>query len=369
VGHWRKQAISFFVTSDCQFNCLYCYTAKLTKLIAPEDRVIDVDFAVAGMRDYFAWAKVPFIRYFAAGEPTVAWQTMAEIRRQGHKLAGDALRVELQTNGDFNETVAEWAWDNVNILWISIDGPASINDVQRPRCGGQESTTNVMKNVERFANHPTMQFGVRMTIVPENFHRQVELLEYFHDKGVQWICGAPTYSSPANTRIREPMLVDFARTFVPAFFKAREMGMFYQTHLMVNFDEPSHVYCRACTTPVCPQLTTDGYVSACDWASFGSSYLPGPFGDLIFGRWDRENKRIVYYEDKRKRLEERNVAVLAEGDCKRCEMLQNCAGGCIAGMMSRSGNLYKMDPNWCEATKYLGRHLPRNQGLFPVNHS
>lgn len=369
MAHWRKQMISFLVTSDCQLGCVYCYIPKVSKLIAPEDRVIDVDFAVAGMKDFFAWAKVPFIRYFSAGEATVAWHTMAEIRSQAYKLAGDALRVELQTNGDFSEPCADWIWNNVNIMWISIDGPPSVNDVQRPKCGGQESTTNVLRQVERFAKHPTMQFGVRMTIVPENFHRQIEFLEYFHSKGVKWVCGAPTYSSTVNTRIGVPMLVDFAQNYVPAFFKAQEMGMFYQTHLMVNFDEPSPAYCRACTTPVCPQLTTDGYVSACDWASFGPRYLQGPLEELIYGKWDREDKRIIYYEDKKKRIEARNTTVLGEGDCAGCEVLQNCAGGCIGKVMSRSGGLYKMDPNWCEATRYLGRHLPRNQGLFPVNHS
>lgn len=369
MGHWRKQMITMLVTSDCQLNCVYCYIPKVSKMIAPTDRVIDVDFAVAGMKDFFAWAKVPFIRYFAAGEATVAFPTMREIRDQGAKLAGDALKVELQTNGDFNDEVGDWVSDNVDILWISVDGPAAINDAQRPRCGGQGSTSHVMRNVERFAKHPTMQFGVRMTIQPENFHRQIELLEHFREHGVKWVCGAPTYSSTVNLRVGVPMLLDFAQHFVPAFHKAREMGMFYQTHLMVNFDEPVTAYCRACTTPVCPQLTTDGYVSACDWASFGGRYLQGPLEELIYGKWDKENGRIEYYQDKLERIQNRNTTVLAQGDCAGCEMLENCAGGCIGKVMSRSDGLYKVDPNWCQATKYLGKHLPRNQGLFPVNHS
>src|SRR5689334_13818754 len=99
MGHWRKQEISFFVTSNCNLGCVYCYIPKLGKTIAPEDRVIDMEFAVAGMKDFFSWSKVPRIRYFSAGEATTAFDTMVAIRKEAHKIVGDNLEVELQTNG------------------------------------------------------------------------------------------------------------------------------------------------------------------------------------------------------------------------------------------------------------------------------
>ncbi len=145
--------------------------------------------------------------------------------------------------------------------------------------------------------------------------------------------------------------------------------MFYQTHLMVNFDEPVSCYCRACTKPIYPQLTSDGYVSCCDWASFGPDYLSGALQQCIYGKWDREQKKIIYFPEAMARVESRNVQHLGEGDCKGCEILEHCAGGCIGKVMVRSGDLHRVDPNWCAAVLHLARHIPQNTGVYPVRHS
>jgi hypothetical protein len=128
-------------------------------------------------------------------------------------------------------------------------------------------------------------------------------------------------------------------------------------------------YCRACTTPVCPQLTSDRYVSCCDWACFGEKYLTGVLNDLIYGKWDKAKKEIVYFPEKKTAIENRNVEHLAQGDCKGCPVIRHCAGGRIGKVMVRSNGLHKMDPNWCQATRYLADHLPLNTGLYPVRHS
>ena len=41
-------------------------------------------------------------------------------------------------------------------------------------------------------------FGVRATIMRENFGRQIEILEFFRGLGVRYVCGAPAYSSPTR---------------------------------------------------------------------------------------------------------------------------------------------------------------------------
>ncbi len=369
MGHFRKQCISFLVASQCNLNCVYCYIPHWGDKVAPGDRVLDLEFAVAGMKDFFQWAPVPAIRFFSAGEATVEFARMVEIHQEARRLAGDKLRVELQTNGYFGEEIAKWVEENVDTLWISCDGPPELHDSQRPTLDGRGSSDVVLKNVERYASHPSMQFGVRATVLPEHFSRQVEILEFFRGLGVRYVCGAPAYSSTVNEAVAVPILLDFAQQFVPAFFHAQKAGMFYQTHLMVNFDEPVSCYCRACTTPVCPQLTSDGYVSCCDWASFGPGYLPGCLQQCIYGKWDGEQKKIVYFPVSRDRIESRNVWHLGEGECKGCEVLEHCAGGCIGKVMVRSGDLLKMDPNWCAAVLYLARHIPQDTGVYPVRHS
>jgi radical SAM protein with 4Fe4S-binding SPASM domain len=369
MGHFRKHCVSFLVSSKCNLDCTYCYIPHWGDTVEPQDRIIDLEFAVAGMKEFFSWAPVPAIRFFSAGEATYAFDRMVEIREQAKALAGDRLTVELQTNGYFSDTVAKWVEDNVDIVWISCDGPPELQDSQRPTVGGRPSSPVVLRNIARFVKHPTMQFGIRATFLTENFGRQIEVLEYFRSLGVKYVCGAPAYSSTVNEKVEVPWLLNFSQNFVPAHRHALNVGMFYQTHLMVNFDEEVTCYCRAATTPVCPQLTSDGYVSCCDWACFGPKYLGGVLQQCVYGKWDRENKKIVYFPEAKKRIECRNVEVLGQGDCKGCSILKHCGGGCIGKIAVRSNDLHRMDSNWCQATRYLAEQLPLNQGLFPVRHS
>jgi len=366
MGHVRKQMISFLVSARCDLNCYYCYVPKMRK-IDPNDEVIDIEFAIVGMKDFFEQNKSRKIRFFGAGEPTTAFDIMKEIRNKTFEFVGNNLEVELQTNGYFSAQIADWVEKYVNTLWISCDGPPEIQDKQRPVKEGKRSSQVVLHNIERFSQCPNMQFGIRVTVSEENFSKQVELIEYFHELGVRYVCMAPTYASTANPDITSPSLLEFARYFVPAFLKAKELRMFYQTHLIVNFDEKVGVYCRACTP--CPHLTSDGYVSCCDWALFGPKYLPGPLQQLVYGRWDKKKKLIIYDKEKITRIQARNTKTLETGACSNCKILYHCAGGCIGKTIVITEDLYRPTIEWCEATRYLAEKIPLNQGLFPCLHS
>jgi len=335
--------------------------------IKPEHRVIDLEFAKAGIRYFFSTNSSRAIRFFAAGEPTQAFPDMVEIFEYAKWLAGPELKVELQTNGCFSEEVANWVERNVDVLWISCDGPPEIQDRQRPMVGGKPSSPIVLQNVQRYAKVNRMQFGVRATVAEENLSRQTELVEFFQRMGVKFLCAAPTYHSTVNQKIKTPPLLVFAENFVPAFYQAKKLGMFYQTHLIVNFDEPVEYYCRACTP--CPQLTSDGFISCCDWACFGPDYLPGPLQELLYGHYDKETKKIIINEEKKRRIMERNVNYLALKGCSGCPALTHCAGGCIGKMIVETNDLYKATSEWCTAVKHLMNNLPLNQGLFPCLHS
>lgn len=365
MGFWRKQQITFFVTSKCNLNCYYCYIPKLK--VSVEDEIINIDFARAGLRDFFATNDSRTIRFFSAGEATQAFGRMVEIWDAANQMAGSALRTELETNGYFSGEVAEWVQNHVNILWISCDGPPEIQDSQRPLSNNRPSSGAVLDNVRRYAKSENMQFGVRVTISEENIGRQTELIEYFHSLGVKYISTSPTYSSKVNPHVETPSLVHFARHFVPAFYRAIELDMFYQTLLMVNFDEEVDIYCQA-SIPT-PRLTTDGYVSSCDWACFGSrKYLDNVLQELIYGYYDRRKGKIVYDHGKIKRIRQRNVSYLGQTTCKGCAALRHCAGGCVGKMMSDTNNLYKASDDWCAAVHFLFENLPVNKGPFPYLH-
>jgi uncharacterized protein len=189
---------------------VYCYIPHRGETVEPCDCTIDLEFAVAGMKEFFSWAP----------EPAIGFKRMTEIVEEG-KLVGDRLQVELQTNGYFNAGIADWVSDNVDILWISCDGPPKYQDAQRPSVNGtRRSSPLVEANIKRFATHPTMQVGAHATFLQENFDKQIEVLDYFRSLGLKYVCGAPACSSTLNDHTPVPMLVRFAQEFVPAFYHA-----------------------------------------------------------------------------------------------------------------------------------------------------
>lgn len=176
--HVRKQEITFFIHAGCNLKCQYCYMPFMK--VAAEDKVIDLNFAAAGLRDFFSDNRNRTIRFFAPGEPTLAFDEMREVYNVAVRLVGKRdLKVELQTNGYFDDSIAQWVENHVDILWISCDGPPRIQDKQRPSRDGRSSSGVVLANVERFASHPFMQFGVRATVERENHDNQIDLLRFF----------------------------------------------------------------------------------------------------------------------------------------------------------------------------------------------
>ena len=217
MGFPRKEQITFLLTPDCNLSCRYCYMPKWQ---GPRGLLLDSEFARAGLRDFFCQSKSRTIRFFAPGEPTLAFQRMEEIWQIAREMASERLRTELETNGYFGPAISSWVAEHVHYLWISCDGWPALHDPQRPRNDGAPSSNVVLENVQRFAHMAGIQFGVRVTIEGHNLDRQTELIEFFHGLGVRYVAASPAYHSKPNASIVTPSLVRFAEHFVPAYFRA-----------------------------------------------------------------------------------------------------------------------------------------------------
>jgi len=367
MAHVRKQQISFFMTAACNLACKYCYTLK--NAIRKEHQFIDVEFAKAGIDDYFRESPSREIRFYGAGEPTLAFKQMKEIRDYAFEQAGDSLKVELQTNGYFGREVRDWVAKNVDILWISCDGPPAIQDEWRPTRDSGATSKIVEDNIRFFSSLEGIQAGVRMTVNPKTVDLQSGLIDYFHSLGIKYVCGeaiVAEVSKPPNlARFVDP--VRFANGFADAYFHAKRLGICYQCLPMCNFDENVDVACSACLP--CPRLTTDGYVSCCDLAQFGPEYSPGPLQQLIYGKHERNAGVIIYDEEKIRAIRSRNAGNLLKRACSGCGLVSHCAGGCAGQAVNETGDLLGVKPWSCEVTKRLAvRLLPMGEPL-PVRHS
>ncbi len=368
MAHVRKQQIAFFLTTKCNLRCTYCYTMKSID-VRKEHQSLDFNFARRAIDDFFRDYPSRQIRYYGVGEPTVEFGLLKQIRDYAHSKAGDRLSVELQTSGFFSEQIAEWIAENVDILWISADGPPEIQDFQRPTVSGAPTSGVVERNIAFFAKQKNMQVGIRMTITPLAIHRQVELIEYFRQLGIKAINAhpacAPVRGSSDEIFKWDP--IDFAENFYIAHNEAKKLGVFYNSLYIVNFDEKTRHACRA-LVPY-PHLTTDGYVSCCDFAQFGPEYDAGPLQQLIYGKYIPEEDLIEYDEEKIYKIRSRCAENLIRGPCRDCKFVYNCAGGCVGQVVNETGDLMGIHERNCQITRYLAERMPLNQGLHPYLHS
>ncbi len=369
MGHARKNLISLFLNDFCNMRCIYCplhaegtafYALKQSLLEEQKtQRVIDLDFAKCGIRDFFEQTGSYQIRIFSNGEATLAFNTASEITKYAYSLAGDKLYVELQSNGNFSPEVADWITENVHMLWVSLDGVGPSHNKQRPGIKGKPTFPTIDRNIKAIKSAGNTTIGIRSTVSTHNMDSQKELIDYAKENGIGVIYAYPWVSFVAKKE-GMPDLMEFAESYLDARKYGEKVGVYYGTIFMINFDEEVEINCR-CLLPA-PHLTMDGYVTSCDMQNSGN----GLMDDLIYGKWDAEKKKIEYYPEKIEKIRSRNIHNL-EG-CVGCEALKHCAGGCVgAGIISNCLDFYGVNEEYCKVTKYLFANLQHlvNVGVDP----
>lgn len=366
MAHVRKQMITFFMTTKCNLNCKYCYTSQKNSLPL-EHRSIDLNFAKKGLDDFFRYNTSRYIRFYGIGEPTLELGLMDEIYKYAYDQAGDKLTVELQTNGYFNENVRDWIDKNVDVLWVSFDGTPEFHDAQRVTIKGEKTSNIVVDNLKHFLSNKDMQVGTRVTLTPGMINRQNEIVEYFKEIGVRYVNVLPVFSPVGREadELSQWSPIEFAKGFCDAHNLARINDIWYNTMFIVNFDEPTRFGCRSCLSN--PHLTTDNYVTCCDFAQLGPNYLSNNLKQLVIGKYDGN---VIKYNDKAiAHIRTRNAENLKEGPCIDCDYVYNCAGGCLGQVVNETGNILGVCENNCIITNYLAKRIKRNAGLHPAFHS
>ena len=362
MPHCNKQMISFFLTTECNLRCIYCYNKGERE--GKGKQSLPLEIAKAGIDEYFANNASRHIRFYGPGEPTMAFDLMRRIVEYAKEKAGNAVTSELQTNGAFQERRRKWILENLNIVWVSFDGTPDIQNKQRPFPNNKPSAPKIEENVKWLtANKGNRNFmvGARVTMTDLNVSRQIEMVDYFDSLGIKYIWTDPIFPEvrkcPVNEDTdREEMSIDlgiYVKKFIEAHRYAKTKDIFYGSFLTCNFDGEAKVHCRACTPA--PHLTTDGYVSACDLVVYGEN--PNHMDCFIVGKWNDQDKKFDYdpYKHNIIKLQNRNIENIEH--CKNCSVNLHCGGHCLGEVQNETGKLDGQKPHTCKAIKALYKEL------------
>lgn len=372
MSHVNKQMASFFLTTKCNLRCTYCYNCK-TRLNTSEQS-LPLYIAKAGVDYFFSTNPSRHIRFYGPGEPTQEFELMKNIVDYAKEQAGTELKVELQTNGAFNNKVCEYIYNNINIVWISMDGTPDIQNQNRPFASGKGSSQVVERNVQKLTKRPFTNknvVGIRVTITKENINRQIEMIDYFSSLGVKHIWNDPIFPEVGNC----PFCDDekrfskfsfdydlYTKTYLEAYHYAKAKGIFYGSFLAINFDGCSIYHCRACT-PV-PHFTTDGFISACDLVTFGAA--PKHMDCFVYGKWDNKTKTFILNQEKINKLRLRNIENMSQ--CHNCTVALHCGGYCLGEVANETGSYMYNKPNVCKAIKTLYDAIGPSLEEYPYLH-
>jgi radical SAM protein with 4Fe4S-binding SPASM domain len=329
------------------------------------ERSLPLDIAKAGIDYFFKENPSRHIRFYGPGEPTQEFGLMKQITAYAKSISDD-VTVEIQTNGVFGNTVRDWVLENVNILWISFDGPPDIQNFNRPIAGKNPSALIIEANV-RWLNEnksePKLMVGARVTMTDKNINRQKEMVDYFYDLGIRHVWTNPLFPPVGEIPVCNDTgkltehsfdMNTYLDNYIEAYWFAKEKGMFYGSFLICNFDGEANVHCRACS-PV-PHLTPDGYVSACDMVVLGEkAYHMDCF---IYGKWDSVSEEFRFDKEKINNLRNRNSDNMSH--CKTCEARLHCGGYCLGEVVNETGMLAGQKPIACKAVRRLIKEL----GIF-----
>lgn len=360
MSHSKKEMISFYLTTRCNLDCIYCYTNKNTDTHAHQ--TLDFEFAKAGIDDYYQTGFAHHVRFFGAGEPTVEAVLMQKILSyaKGKDLNTTS---ELQTNGCFDKNTRLWLADNIDIIWISSDGLPSVQDHYRPLAGGGQSSGILEENIRYLVQNAKGMIGIRTTITNHNVRSQIDMIKYFADMGIRNFWVDPIFSGIGNERPYESLDMElFTGEFIQAVRYAYQNEITYGSILTCNFDEPGEYACRACL-PV-PHLTTDGYVSACDMALFGND--ADHMNVFIYGKWNQRTGKIQYFQDKIKILQSRKLSQMPH--CRDCSAGEYCRGYCLGEVVNETKDLFGCKSQICGPTKRLLKELSAEEKKYKYPH-
>jgi uncharacterized protein len=359
MKHCDKKAVTVNVTNKCNLRCEYCMASS-----AEEQEchiTISEDFARKGIYDAIVGIptgiKATILRFFSPGEPTQSMEILRNCVTYAKQL-NPAIKIELQTNGLFESLEdTKWIAENIDFVWFSLDGPAFVNDKHRPDAFGKGRTKEIENNLHYIIKHTFV--GVRCTVVEEMLHRQDELVEYYANMGVTYVCLNPVIRQIKRNEkelkeVTKSDIMIFAQGFMAAYRQGQKSEINVSSSLTFNFDEPTCIACRS-LLPM-PQLNPDGSVSSCDMALYRDT--KESLKVFIYGEWNKQAQEIEYDQDKIINLQKRQNRYLPE--CKDCDVRENCAGGCAGRIAFETGDMFGVIPAYCEAVKLLAKELPRN---------
>ena len=342
----KPTVATLFPTLDCTLNCIYCYSnsgentnieGNNTNKMSFETAKTIVDFLINNAKDQNI--KSVHLSFFGGGEPFNNFSLMKETMAYAKTKANDIkISGGISTNGILNEKQRIWLKDNIQEIQISMDGPESIQNSQRPLKNGNNSFKKVMETI-KFLDLNSISYVIRSTVTPNYFNKLETIVKFFIESSKSkdihlepvFRCGR----EKKGTLISDE--VDFVKNYIDLLDKYPEIRFQYSGDVIARTRDR---FCGALGNSW--NFTPDGLITSC--VEVGT-YKDSRAKTFIFG--EIKDGKIVIDKNKLNYLRDRKVSNLPL--CRDCYAKYACAGYCP----SKLTDIYNINQRKCSLIKGL----------------
>lgn len=172
--------LTLYLNNECNLLCRYCYampSSKHAPRLKPEAVAAAADIVARNCQEQ----NRPFtVVFHGGGEPALDQPFAEHILNTVETVArayGLPLLRYIATNGTMPEQKAAWLAERFDMVGLSCDGPADIQNSQRPRLGGGD-TAKAVERTAQIIHAAGKTLHVRVTITRDSAARQPEIAGY-----------------------------------------------------------------------------------------------------------------------------------------------------------------------------------------------
>jgi sulfatase maturation enzyme AslB (radical SAM superfamily) len=320
--------LTLYLNNNCNMDCRYCFSepdeSPSTRLSLEAIR----SAAEIVIRNCRAKGKTLTVVFHGGGEPTLDHELIIQSLdwlEERARQCGLAIFRYLATSGTLSPVVEKRLATRFDLIGISCDGPADIQEAQRPfRKPGKRSSAWYMEQTARAVHAAGKPLHVRVTVTPTSMLRQPEIAEYICCQlKPKEIAVEPVYNL-GRSKGSFAFEADQAEAYVKAFLKAQAVASRYGIRLSASGSRPGEIhdaYCHLWRDVL--NLTPEGVATNCFALSRARDVQNR---GLDLGGWDGSSSRFSIDPNRVETL--RRTLSREPAECAACFNRYSCARQC-----------------------------------------
>ncbi|GAB6135715.1 radical SAM protein [Thermococcus prieurii] len=339
--------LTLITANSCNLACRYCYAGEGDYSFEP--KIMDPHTAINIIKKAIAtFGEIPWIQFFG-GEPLLGYTAIKAVVETFKDMD-----YTINTNGILiNDRISKFLKKNMREIYISLDGPKNINDINRVFKNGRGSFRYVEKSLKKLQNAPgDAKIIAEATYTKEHLKAKISMVDIykylteelgFDDAYITWAMYPPTR---AFTRKEWESILDQHIELIKYIMSRNPESLLYREVAGILHPIKKIYPCTAGLSTITIMPTGDVYpcyllIDQKFWmGNVLSKQFPGPEFFKVRDLIETLTNKITHPK------------------CSNCILKYACVD-CIGKRLHQMGDVYLVNPRECQFKKKVFTNMAR----------